>query len=146
MPRVWALVLSAYLLGWIPIGFAAELFAAFPSIGRRGTIAAVELIVHGASAIMSATAGWMLLARAPVAGAASAAAVVLGSVVTIQSLFWTVLPRNVAPGDRLPLAILAVGNGVFWLMVIHRVRESETPDGCGTAGSRRQHDLPDHPA
>jgi hypothetical protein len=118
IPRGWALVLCAYLLAWVPVGFAIELFSSLPSIGRRGLLAAAELTAHALAAIACAAAGWMLLIRAPAAATAAASAVVISAVASMQSLFWSALPRNIAPGARLPLAALTCGHAVFWLVVI----------------------------
>ena len=59
-----------------------------------------------------------LLVGAPVAPPASATAVVLNALVSIQSLYWTMLPRNTAPSDRLPLVILVCCHAAFWLALI----------------------------
>jgi hypothetical protein len=118
MPRGWVLLLSAYLLAWVPMTFATELQVVLPSIGRRGGMAVAELAVHGLSTIVCGAAGWMLLVGAPVAPLASAIAVVLNAFVSIQSLYWTMLPRNTAPSDRLPLALLVCCHAAFWLALI----------------------------
>jgi hypothetical protein len=118
MPRGWVLLLCAYLLGWVPVTFAFELLSVMPSIGRRGPVAVVELSAHAVAAIVCAAAGWMLLVRAPVAFAAAAAAIVVGALVSMQSLYWTVLPRHTAPSDRLALAALVSGHALFWLAMI----------------------------
>jgi hypothetical protein len=118
MPRGWALLLSAYLLGWVLLTLATEVLSVLPSIGRRGPIAVAELVAHGLSAVVCASAGRMLLIRAPSARVFSAAAIVLSALVSIQSLYWTMLPRNTAPSDRLPLAILVCCHAAFWLALI----------------------------
>ena len=128
MPRGWALLLCAYLLIWSPISFGIELFATLPSLATRGSIARAELLFHGASTVMSATAGCMLLVRNPAAPLAAAVAVIVSGGASIQSLFWTMLPRQVAPGERLPLALLTGGHSLFWLLmtlVYYRRRDPE---------------------
>lgn len=115
MRRVWTLILSVYLLGWVPVGFASELLSALPSIGRRGTPAVLELLGHAVVAMLGAAAGRMLLIRSPSALPLAAAAVVASLVVALQSLYWTSLPRDVAPGDRLPLALASCAHAAFWL-------------------------------
>jgi len=122
MSRPWRLLLCLYLLGWVPLNFATELLSTIPSIGMRGAPAILELIVHGAAAMLCATAGWMLMIQAPAALDAAAVAVIVSAIVRIQLLFWSVLPRNLAPGERLPLSALACANALFWLVMIGRAK------------------------
>jgi hypothetical protein len=48
-----------------------------------------------------------------------ALALVATGVTSVQSLFWTVLPRNVAPGEHLPLALIAVGRTALGLVILN---------------------------
>ena len=131
MPRAWTLLLCAYLLLWVPIGFAYELFVTLPSIARRGPAAFAELAVHGAGAAICAAGGWTLLVRSPAAASAAAGAVIVGALLSIQPLFWTVLPRQVAPGERVPLTALAIAHAVFWLVMIrHYARKERSGSSC----------------
>lgn len=123
MPRALALLLCAYLLVWVPANFAGELFSSMSSIGRRGPLAVGELTFHGAVAALCATAGWTVRVRAPAAMPAAALAVIVSSIATTQSLYWTVLPRQTAPGERAPLAALVAAHAVFWLVVMRRYRD-----------------------
>jgi hypothetical protein len=116
--RILAQLLSSYLLIWAPGTFAMELLTALPSIGVRGPGAWIELVVHGVVAITCAVGGRMLRIAAPAGPAVAAVGVAARAVISLQSLFWTALPRDVAPGTRLPLALLACANAVFWLFVI----------------------------
>ena len=141
--RGWTLALCGYLLGWVPIAFAVELFAAAPSLARRGPVAIGEVMAHGAAALLCATGGWMLLVRSPAGPSVSAAAVVVNSAMAVQSLFWTVLPRNLAPGERLPVAAVAIANAVFWLVVIRSLARRQQSDPLAHR-SGREHDLSDH--
>ena len=120
MHRGWALLLCGYLLGWVPLNFANEILGTFPSLGMRGVTAIVELAAHALVAILCATAGWMVWTRAPAAWPMAAASVAASTITSIQSLFWTALPRNIAPGQKLPLAAAAVVLAVFWLLLIRR--------------------------
>jgi hypothetical protein len=120
MPRALALLLAAYLLIWIPLQFAREFFLTLPSLGWRGAPAIAELAVHAAVAMVCAAAGRMLLVRAPAALGAAAVAVTAGALVSLQSLLWTHLPRNVAPGEAGPLSLVVVAHALFWLAVIRR--------------------------
>lgn len=133
MRRGWALLLCAYLLWWVPLDFANELLATIPSLPMRGAPALVELIVHGAVAMLCATAGWMLWVRGPAASAFAAVAVAAAGLVSLQSLFLTVLPRDTAPGERLPLFLLTCAHVTFWLLMICSAARRERSGG--------QHDL-----
>jgi len=126
LPRPLAFLLSGYLLVWVPLGFAIELLSAFPSLARRGPLALAEVSSHGVAAALSAVAGWMGIVRSPAAGSTAAVAVVVNAAITVQSLFWTMLPRQVAPGERLPLTLLACAHAVFWLVMLHRWRRSSS--------------------
>lgn len=120
MHRGWTLLLCGCLLVLSPANYALELFSTLPSIGMRGWPAAVELAVHGAVALLGVTGGWMLLVRAPAAPATAAAAVIASTTTAVQSLFWTALPRNIAPGEAVPLTALTLAMGLFWLVMIRR--------------------------
>lgn len=136
MRRVWVLLLCAYLLGWVPLNFANELFATVPSLQMRGAPAVIELAVHGISAMLCATAGWMLWAGAPAGLTLAATAVTAAGLVFLQSLFLTVLPRNTAPGERLPLALVTCAHTAVWLTILARAARRDR--------SRGQHDLANH--
>jgi hypothetical protein len=118
MHRASALLLCAYLLAWVPAGLAGEVFSTIPSLSMRGAPAIVELGLHGAVAMTSATAGYMLLISAPAAVTMARAAIAANALISIQSLYWTVLPRNIAPGDSLPLLALAGVSAAFWLLLL----------------------------
>jgi hypothetical protein len=124
MHRGWAVLLCAYLLGWVPLDFAVELLGAVPSLGMRGAPAVAELAVHGIAAMLCATAGWMVWTRAPAGRPVAAAAVDAAGATAIQSLFWTALPSSLAPGERWPLTALAAANTLFWLLLIARARRA----------------------
>ena len=119
--RIAGQLLSSYLLIWAPGTFAVELLSALPSMGMRGPRAWLELAVHGAVAMFCAMSGRMIRIAAPSALVAAAIAVGLRAVVSLQSLYWTTLPRDLAPGAQLPTAILTCLNAAFWLFVIRRL-------------------------
>jgi hypothetical protein len=104
------LLVAAYLVAWVPLKFAAELLSTIPSLQMRGTKAIVELALHGVVAAFSVAASRTLTGGSPAAPATASLAVLASGLVAIQSLYWTVLPRDVAPGSRLPLT-------VFWIAV-----------------------------
>ncbi len=125
MSRALALLLCAYLLAWVPMNFAIEVLTAMPSLGTRGPLAYTELAVHGIVALLCAIAGRMVWMQAHAARPFASAAIVSNGVVALQSIFVTVLPRNVAPGTRIPLAAHAVVLTIVWLAVIRRIGEPE---------------------
>src|SRR5687768_11101040 len=127
MLRGWAILLSAYLFVWVPVNFAVELIGTVPSLGMRGTPAWIELGFHGVTAVLCAAAGRMMRTGAPAALSAATLGVVAAAIVSIQSLLWTALPRDVAPGARWPLLAMAAATGGFWLFIIDRLRRRARP-------------------
>jgi hypothetical protein len=115
--RLW---LSAYLLAWVPLNYAAEASRTLPTIGGRGPAAAIELAVHGLVTAMAAGAGWMAWMQHPRARWASSGAVVAASATSVQSLYWSALPHAVPPGMTLPLALIAGAHGVAWVLYLRR--------------------------
>ena len=124
MRRVAAQLLSSYLLVWVPGMFAIELLSTLPSIGMRGAIAWIELSVHGVVAALCAVAGRMIRLGTPAASALATAGIVARAGVAIQSLFWTRLPTDVAPGTRGVFMVLACVNAAIWIGVVMWTRES----------------------
>jgi hypothetical protein len=122
MHRGLVLLLCAYLMVWVPLTFAAELFGALPSLPMRGLPAVLELSLHGVVALFTVISGWILWIRPQAAWPMAGAAVVLSSATALQSLFWTVLPRNIAPGEKLPFAALVIVHAAVWLAVIGAAR------------------------
>ena len=127
--NILAQLLSSYLLIWAPATFAVEFLRTLPSIGVRGPGAWIELAVHGIVAMTCAAGGRMLRIASPAAPAVAAAGVAARAVVGLQSLFWTALPRDTAPGTHLPIALLTCANAVFWLMVIRSMTRSGSDRG-----------------
>ena len=118
MHRALTLVLCLYLLVAVPAGFSFELFSSWPSLRMRGAAAVLELAFHAAVSLVCATAGYMLLVGAPAARAAGFVAVAADAARSLQSLHWTRLPRQTAPGEALPLTVFIAILGVFWLCVL----------------------------
>jgi len=119
--RILAQLLSSYLLIWAPGTFAIELLTALPLIRVRGPAAWIELLVHGIVAITCAVGGRMLRIASPAGPVVAAAGVAARALIGVQSLFWTTLPTDVAPGTGLPRALLTCANAVFWLLVIRSI-------------------------
>ena len=124
MRRIAAQLLSSYLLIWAPGMFAVELLTALPSIGMRGPRAWIELGIHGLVAVVCAVAGRMIRMGAPSAQPMAVLGIVARAATSIQSLFWSVLPRDVAPGTPGPFTALACANAIVWLAVVYWTRES----------------------
>ena len=131
MRRVWELLLCAYLLLWVPLSLAGEILGALPLLHIRGAPAVLELGAHTAVAALCATAGWMVFDRSPAAAGAATLAVIAAAAVSVQSLLWTALPQQTAPGQHLPLAVAALAHAAFWLMLIRFGRL-----GAGDTGRR----------
>lgn len=118
MRRGLIFLLCFYLLVWVPLGFAMELFSSASSLGMRGPSAIVELLVHAAAAMFCAAAGYLLRNGAPAARAGATAAVIVAALVAIQSIYWTVLPRQTAPGESLPMLAVVLASAALWLAVL----------------------------
>lgn len=104
------------------MSIAAELGAVLPSLGLRGPVAAIELGVHGAAAALAAAGGWSLWTGAPHGVALARAALVTNAVVSVQSLYWSVLPSQTRPGDELALATLSLVHAGAWLVYLWKGR------------------------
>ncbi len=120
MPRGWLLLLCVILLVWQPLSFAVEAASTLPTVGMRGAPAVIEMAAHGVVAAISFAAGWALWQASPAGPRLAAAALVAGAVTGVQSLYWSVLPSNVFPGDRLPLASVIVLHSCAWLAYLRR--------------------------
>jgi hypothetical protein len=128
MPSGLLLLLSALLLIWQPLTFAYEALSTLPTLGMRGVPGVVELAAHGLVAALSFAAGWALWGSNPAAPPLATAALVAAAVTGVQSLYYSVLPSNVFPSDRLPLAVLTVAHASAWLLYLRlskRVRALE---------------------
>jgi hypothetical protein len=120
MPRGWLLLLCAVLLVWQPLSFAVKASSTLPSLGMRGVAGAVELIAHGIVAALSFAAGWALWQATPAGPMLATIAIVAAGATGVQSLYWSVLPSNVFPSDRLPLAALVVAHAGAWVLYLRR--------------------------
>ena len=123
MPRGWLWLLCATLLLWRPLDFLVELLATLPSLGMRGVAGAIELLFHGSVAALAAAAVRALSNAMPAGLLLARAALVASAVATVQSHYWSVLPHQTMPGDKLPLAILSVVVAAGWLIYLRRFRD-----------------------
>ena len=104
------------------MNFSAELATTLPSVGMRGAVAVVELLVHGTAAAISVSAGYALWLRRPHAPMLARAALVINALVAIQRNYWSILPSQTIPGDELWLSIAAVLHSAAWLVFLRRSR------------------------
>jgi hypothetical protein len=121
MPK-WLILLSAYLLVWVPLNFAVLASGSLSSLDSRGWPAVAELAAHGAAAMLCGVAGWMLRVGNAAGRRLAAAALVANAGTTIQALYSSALPRDVQPGLALPLMILTAGHALAWLLYLGRSR------------------------
>jgi hypothetical protein len=115
-------VLCAYLGLWVPLNFAALASQSLPSIGARGAAAIAEIGLDAAAAGLCTAAGWMLWSRHPGGRWLAIFALAVNLAVSIQALFVSALPRNVSPGLATPLAVLATGHTLVWVIYVIRSR------------------------
>jgi hypothetical protein len=125
MPK-WLILLTAYLLVWVPVNFALVALQSFSSLDDRGLPAVLEFTVHSANAVLCAAAGWMLRAANPAGRRLAVAALIVNAGVTIQALYSSALPRDVQPGLALPLATVTATHALVWLAYLQRSRRLRT--------------------
>jgi hypothetical protein len=116
---LWLLCVT--LLVWRPLDFAIEFPSTLPSIGQRGAIGILELLFHGAAAALAVGAVRALSTGLPSAVMLGRAALVVSALATIQSQYWSVLPHQTMPGDRMPLVATAVLVAALWLVYLRKV-------------------------
>ena len=121
MPK-WLILLSAYLLVWVPVNFAVLALQSLSSLDNRGFAAIVEFGVHGANAVLCAVAGWMLRVRNAAAARLATAALIVNAAVTMQALSGSALPHDVQPGLALPAAAVTALHTSAWLAYVQRSR------------------------
>lgn len=126
MPRGWLLLLCGYLGVWQPLKLASEVSATLGTLGMRGPAGVAELAAHAfitAFAVAVARGLWIGHPRAP---AFAEIALVVCALASVQSLYWTRLPDNTMPGDRLPLALVAVAHAAGWMIYLRRSRRVQS--------------------
>jgi hypothetical protein len=115
-------LLCAVLFIWQPIRVAGELARTVPSIEMRGAGAVIELVAHAAVAATSVAAAWALWIENPIGQALAKLALIGCALVGVQSLYWSALPTDTFPSDRLPLAIVTISHSVAWLWYVRRLQ------------------------
>jgi hypothetical protein len=104
------------------MSFAAEATSTLQTLGMRGPAGVLELLVHAAVAAIAVAAAWGLWIGNPGAPTMAEVAMGLCAAASVQSLYWTRLPHDVTPGDRLPLAILAIAHATGWILYLRKSR------------------------
>jgi hypothetical protein len=108
-------LLVAFLFVWEPVRVARELTTTLGSFDMRGPVAVVEILAHGAVAALTVAAAQALSNRNPLGPALAGWAVAVSAAADVQALYWSVLPGQTMPGDRGPLALVAIANAAGWL-------------------------------
>jgi hypothetical protein len=108
-------LLAAFLLFWEPLRVAGEVLQSISTIGMRGVPAVVELTAHLAAAGVAVAAALSLWNGAVHATSLAILALASSAAVTVQSLYWSRLPRQTPPGAELPYATLAVAHAAAWI-------------------------------
>ena len=121
MPK-WLILLSAYLLVWVPLNFAVLASRSFSSLDSRGLPAVAELALHGAVAVLCAVAGWLLRVGNAAGRRLAATGLVVNAGTTIQALYNSALPRDVPPGLALPFSLVTAVHTAAWLLYLKRSR------------------------
>jgi hypothetical protein len=122
MPRSWLWLLCVFLFVWEPLRFAGDLTGSIGTVGMRGAAGILELAAHAAVAAFAVSAGWGLWIRNPQAPLFAAIAVAASAAVTVQSLWWSRLPGNAVPGERLPFSLVAIAHAAGWITYLRRSR------------------------
>jgi hypothetical protein len=82
----------------------------------------LELVAHGVLTAFAVAAGWGLWVGNPAAPALAQIAIACVAAESVQSLYWTRLPHDVMPGDRLPLAVTAIAHATGWIVYLRKSR------------------------
>jgi hypothetical protein len=122
MPRGWLFVLSVFLIGWEPMQLAREFSVTLGSFWMRGPAAPLELLVHAGVAAVAVASGRALWIQNPDAPGLATIALAMSAARAVQSLYWSSLPGQTMPGDRLPLAIGAAAHAAGWIVYLRRSR------------------------
>jgi hypothetical protein len=121
-PRGWLLLLCVDLFIWEPMKLAREVSATLGSVAMRGPVAVLELAAHAAVAALAVAAAWALWIGNPRSPVFAALALGASAAADVQSLYWSVLPANTMPGDRLPLALTAIAHAAGWMAYLRKSR------------------------
>jgi hypothetical protein len=137
MPRAGLTLFCAALLLWRPLDFAIELPATLPSLGMRGWPGTMELLFHAGVAAIAVAAVRAIWGGMPAGLTLARIAVVLSAGSSIQSLNWSVLPRQTPPGQALPMSILSLLHAGGWLLYLWAINRGRRDCRSPTARSSR---------
>jgi hypothetical protein len=116
------LLLCVFLFVWEPLKLAGEISGASGTLSMRGPAAVVELFSHAAVAALTVGATWALWIGNPRAPAFAAVAVASSAAATLQSFYWSVLPHDILPAERLSLAAAAIAHAAAWIVYLRKSR------------------------
>ena len=125
----WLLPLCVFLFVWEPRKLAGELAGSLSTLSMRGPGAVAELLAHTIVAALAVTAAWALWIGNPRAPAIAVLALTASAAAAVQSLYWSSLPGQTMPGDRLPLAVVAVVHAAGWIAYLRLSRRVRTTYG-----------------
>ena len=117
-------LLGLLLLLWVPLNFAVKALTVIPTVAYRGALTAIELLVYGAVAALSAAAGLALLNGTPGAYRLATVAVLAVCARTIQSVTYSYLPNETVPGQEPYVVVAALTFAILALAVIRRSARS----------------------
>lgn len=125
MARGWLLLLGAFLMLWEPMRVAGELQDSLGTLAMRGAGGVIELVTHAGVAALAVAAGWALWSGNPAARGFAIAALAASAAVSVQASYWSALPHQTMPGERLPMALLAVAHAAAWIVYLKRSRRAQ---------------------
>jgi hypothetical protein len=134
-PGGWLLLLCGYLGLWQPLTLAGEVSATLGTLEMRGPAGVAELSAHAAVSVFAVAAGWGLWVGNPKAPVFAEIGLIACALTSVQSLYWTRLPLNTMPGDRLPLAIVAIAHAAGWITYVRRSRRVRSLVAFAEAGA-----------
>jgi hypothetical protein len=115
----WPLyLLAAFLFAWEPLRVAGEVMQSLSTMGMRGAPALFELTAHAAIAAVSVAAAWSLWNGSTHGTKLAVVALVLSAAASVQSVYWSRLPRQTPPGAELPVAAIAVVHASGWILYL----------------------------
>jgi hypothetical protein len=115
-------VIAALLLMLEPLHFAGEGLSVLSTIAYRGTIAALELVVHALVAALGAAGALALVNGAPSGRVIATTAIAASALRAWQSLYWSALPNDTPPGDESLVALTTVVVAAIALVLVRRAR------------------------
>lgn len=113
-------LVAVVLIVWEPLHFAGEALGVLPTIAYRGTLAVLELLLHGVVAAISAAAGFALWNGSPDGRRLALVAVAAVAARSVQSVYVSVLPSSIPPGSEPVSAAVAIAVGLIAVVMLTR--------------------------